>query len=54
MTEPTECNLPFERVPTCACDLGFGPPPTAQHKLACRLRGGPCSPNYPPQDAATD
>jgi len=25
--ESIECNLPFERIPTCACDSGNGPPP---------------------------
>lgn len=52
MADRIECNLPFERIPTCACDSGFGEPPTKQQKLECRLRGGPCSPNYPPMDAA--
>jgi hypothetical protein len=27
MSENIECNMPFERVPTCACDPGTGPAP---------------------------
>lgn len=37
------CNLPFERVPTCACDPGYGPALTKQQRLECRLRRGPCA-----------
>lgn len=37
------CNLPFERVPTCACDKGLGSPPSRQMRLECKLRGGPCA-----------
>ncbi len=41
-----ECNLPFERMPACACDPGAGDPPTKQKMMECRLRGGACSPDY--------
>lgn len=49
MTNPIPVNLPFERLQTCARDPGHGEAPTKLQKLECRLRGGPCSPNYPPQ-----
>lgn len=39
-------QLPFERLPVCACDPGIGPKPARQQTLECELRGGPCSPNY--------
>lgn len=38
-------NLPFERVPTCACDPGHGEIPSKAQRLACQIGGGPCSPN---------
>ncbi len=41
--EMIEVNLPFERLPTCACDPGWGDPPTKLKRMECRLRGGPCS-----------
>lgn len=41
-TEFVKCNLPFERVPTCACDKGIDDPPTPLHRLECKMRGGPC------------
>ena len=41
--EPIEVNLPFERVPQCACDRGTGPKITKRQMLECRLRGGPCA-----------
>lgn len=44
--QKTECNLPFERLPQCACDSGAGEPPTKQAMLECQLRGGPCSATY--------
>lgn len=40
---PIECNLPFERIPECACDPGRGPIPTKAKRLECKL-SGPCSP----------
>lgn len=48
--EPIECNLPFSRLPQCACDLGRGPAPTRQQMkikmMECRLKDGPCAPGY--------
>lgn len=44
--EPIECNLPFQRLPWCACDLGTGEPPTTLQMLECKVRGGPCHPDY--------
>jgi len=38
----TVVNLPFSRVPTCACDRGVGDPPTKLQRMECRMRGGPC------------
>jgi hypothetical protein len=32
-------NMPFERLPVCACDSGFGDPPSALQMIAC----GQCS-----------
>ena len=29
-------NMPFERLPVCACDPGHGEPPTALEMLACK------------------
>lgn len=48
-----ECNLPFPhgRLPVCACDSGEIAP-TKLDRMKCKLRGGPCSPNYPTQEAA--
>jgi|HubBroStandDraft_6_1064221.scaffolds.fasta_scaffold00175_43 hypothetical protein len=43
MTDEIKCNLPFERVPVCACDPGVGPAPSKQQQLECKLRGGQCS-----------
>lgn len=43
MAEPIECNLPFERLPCCACDPGSGDPPTKLQMLECKMRGGPCA-----------
>jgi hypothetical protein len=40
------CNLPFERVPQCACDSGTGDPPTKEQQADCRWNDGPCSPSY--------
>ena len=37
-----ECNLPFERLPACHCDQGFGPAPTRLQMLECAMAGGPC------------
>ena len=42
----TQCNSPWERVPTCGCDMGIGAAPTKQQRLECRMRGGPCSPRH--------
>ena len=39
------CNLPFERIPECACDTGTKPP-SKQQRAACRWNDGPCSPGY--------
>lgn len=40
-------NLPFERVPVCACDSGFGPPPSREKRVLCdELDLGPCSEGY--------
>lgn len=47
---PQPVNLPFERVPVCACDPGRGPKPTSLQILECKARRGPCSPqNNDPQ-----
>lgn len=43
--EPLECNLPFERLPVCACDTGKTPP-TKLQRLECRMRLGPCAPRH--------
>ena len=40
--EPISVNLPWERVPVCACDKGVGPPPTKQQMMECKIRNGPC------------
>ena len=42
MDDTTEVNLPFERVPQCACDDGKGEPPSRIKRLECKMRGGPC------------
>lgn len=42
-------NLPFERVPVCACDMG-GDPPTRLQMLECRAKGGPCRPSDKPDN----
>jgi hypothetical protein len=47
-----ECNPPFERVPQCACDPGFGDPPIHTQRLECQLRGGPCSGRPQPPEAS--
>lgn len=47
-------NLPFNRVPCCACDPGIGPAPTKQKMMECKIRGGPCSPKYRPQIPETN
>ena len=39
-------NMPFERVPTCACDKGVGHPPSKLQRLECKARRGPCSENH--------
>lgn len=41
-TEPIKCNMPFDRLPQCACDPGSGDPPTKQQMLECKISGGPC------------
>lgn len=51
MTDETiPVNLPFSRVPVCACDTGEEPP-SKQKQMECRLLGGPCSPNHVESDA---
>ena len=49
-TAQVPCNLPFERVPVCACDPGTGDPPTQQQMKECKLRGGPCRESNEPQE----
>lgn len=44
--DPIEVNLPFQRLPHCACDPGHGEPPSRAKKMECELRGGPCSPRH--------
>lgn len=46
--DATECNLPFERLPVCACDPGHGAPPTRLQRLECKARRGPCAERYEP------
>jgi hypothetical protein len=42
-----EVSLPFERPPVCACDPGFGPPPSKAKRVLCEeLDLGPCSEGY--------
>lgn len=43
-----ECNLPFQRLPVCACDPGHGKPPTRLQRLECRARRGRCSLQWEP------
>lgn len=45
-----DINMPFERLPVCACDLGHGPMPTRLHRLECKARRGPCAERYAPTD----
>ena len=53
MSEETPVNLPFDRIPECACDPGFGPRITPQQKLDCRMHGGQCSRNAAPSSPMT-
>lgn len=46
MEDEIEVNLPFERIPVCACDPGKGQPPTRKFMLECRLKDGPCAAGY--------
>jgi hypothetical protein len=44
--EPIEVNLPFQRLPWCACDPGTGESPTILKMLECKIAGGRCHPDY--------
>ncbi len=54
---PIEVNLPWERVPMCGCDPGYGDPPTKLKMLECAMRGGSCreftDPNHPSNQPET-
>ena len=47
-------NEPWDHIPHCNCDDGNGPQWTrseyVKRTTECKLRGGPCSPNYKTPD----